>query len=192
MTTVEDICNRAVAEIAELPSITPVTGISPPAGDSLAAANACSILYQPTFLALLRQYEWDFARRTQGLISAPTPGEELAGWQYEYLYPSDCIQLRQVVPPWGSIPTNDPQPVRHAVSFNGLTAKVVLTNVANAVAVYTAEVDDPTLWDADFTEAMVRALASALALTLAGRPDFAREKLGEAGQFEGLAESRRS
>jgi hypothetical protein len=193
MTTVFDVCNRAVAQIAEIPSITPVTGINPPAGDSIAAANAASLLYQPIYLAILRQFEWDFAKKVAPLVAATAP--PLVPWLYQYLYPADCIQFRQVAPPPGTIDPNDPQPLRHAVADDdrgGTAQKVILANQAAALGVYTADVADPTLWDWGFAEAMVRALASALALTLAGRPDFSREKLSEAAQFESIAESRRS
>jgi hypothetical protein len=188
MTSVSDICNRAVAQIAEIPSATPVTSLTPPAGDSVPAAIACSLLYQPIYLAILRQNDWDFARKTAPLTIT---GIAAQPWQFQYAYPPDCIQLRQVAPALSTIlDPNNPQPVRWAVA--GELIKVILSNQAGAVAIYTVDVADPTLWDWAFAEAMVRALASALALTLAGRPDFSREKLSEAAQFESIAESRRS
>lgn len=189
-----DICNRALAQIAEIPSAQPISSLSPPAGDSLAAANACSILYNPIYLAVLRQYEWDFARLTASLVAWGPEFVAPAMWPYAYFYPSDCIQLRQVLPTTLADPY-DPQPVRHAVAETGSatgSTKLILTTVSPAYAVYTADIADPTMWDWAFAEAMVRALASALALTLAGRPDFSREKLTEAAQFESIAESRRS
>lgn len=185
-----DICNEALAQIAEIPSAQPITSLSPPAGDSLAAANACSILYQPIYLAILRQYEWDFARLTISLtpVAVDAPSDP---WPYAYYYPADCIQLRQVLPASLS-DANDPYPVRHAISSGEGLGKLILTTISPANAVYTSDIADPTLWDWAFAEAMVRALASALALTLAGRPDFSREKMSEAAQFESIAESRRS
>jgi hypothetical protein len=189
MVSTVDIVNRAVAQIAEIPSVTPVTSITPPAGDSIAAANAASILYQPIYLAILRQNDWDFARKTAPLAIAA--GSAAQPWAYQYAYPADCIQLRQVAPAAAAIiDPNDPHPVRWAVA--GEIVKVILSNQSGAVGIYTVDVQDPTLWDWGFAEAMVRALASSLALTLAGRPDFAREKLTEAAQFESIAEGRRS
>jgi hypothetical protein len=207
MTTIADVCNRAVAQLAEIPSTTPVIGITPPVGDSIAAANAASILYEPTYLALLRHNDWEFTRKTAPLTLlltalAPAPPHYLMPfppWRYEYAYPADCIRLRQLrdtPPQYMGGEQLEPLPTRFQLMDEDragvVTAptKVILADLENPLAIYTANIADPSLWDCGFAEAMVRALASVLALTLAGRPDFAREKLGEAASFTSIAASR--
>jgi hypothetical protein len=61
------------------------------------------------------------------------------------------------------IPEYDPSPnifvVADDTALMPAPAKVVLTNLANALAVYTGQVTDMTQWEPMFTEAMVEALA---------------------------------
>jgi hypothetical protein len=60
---------------------------------------------------------------------------------------------------------------------------VILTNEASAALTYTTNLVTEAQWDSMFQEAVVRALAAALSVALAGRPDFSREKMAEAGQI---------
>jgi hypothetical protein len=145
----------------------------------------------------LREIDPDFAR-TQVALSASGATAPLVPWSYEYLYPADCLRLRQVRPPSSGIGSladpNDPQPVRAEVSYDpngaGSTspAKVILTNQQNALANYTTSSVTENQWDAVFREIVVRRLANPLAMAIAGRPDFARELLEEAERYAGLAE----
>ena len=65
------------------------------------------------------------------------------------------------------------------------------TNVAGAQAVFTNQPPEST-WDALFVEAVVRLLASELAMATAGKPDTAKDTLQQAAQFEKLGEGRDS
>jgi hypothetical protein len=58
---------------------------------------------------------------------------------------------------------------------SGNQIKVVLSNIENALIVYTALVDDPNLWDDEFSEAFVYALASHLVGALIGDKQMDRD-----------------
>jgi hypothetical protein len=182
VTTAADIVNRALQEIAAQAT---VTGVNP-TFDGSAAGNAAGILYNGVVATILREQDWEFARR-EGIGLTLTGNPPLAGWGFEYAYPSDCIRLLQVMP--STFTPNDPQPVRWSVGedvVSGSPAKVILTDQASAGATYISNTMPETLWDSIFTEAVVRMLASELAMALGGRPDFSEKMLQISG---GLVQS---
>lgn len=171
-----------------------ITGFPPT--DNSPAAKAASVLYKPTVQLMLYEIEPDFARFTAALTPA-TATSPIPPWAFEYLYPADCVRLRQVRPPGsgtGSLADiNDPQPIRANVAFDNtpnvpVATKVILTNQINALAVYTSSAPPEAMWDGAFTDAMVRRLANPLAMALAGRPDFAKTILEQSAMMAQTAE----
>ncbi len=121
---------------------------------------------------------------------------QIVSWLYEYAWPQDCVRLRQVKEPFnqpnqglnvanlwpgvmeapifmGALMGMD---LSNRVSYQinldkdatGNQIKVVLTNIEYALIVYTALVDNPNLWDDEFSEAFVFMLASHLVGALVG------------------------
>lgn len=100
-----DICNRALLSIGARAQI---SSISP--SDGSTEANACAILFTPTFEALARTAYWNCLRQqaTLSLLAAaagtpenptgsmlplpPTP------WLYSYSDPADSLNVRYIVP----------------------------------------------------------------------------------------------
>jgi len=79
---------------------------------------------------------------------------------------------------------NDPQPVRWTVeelAIAGAPTRVIACNVAGAVLTYTTYNVTEAEFDAVFQETLVRLLASELAMSLGGRPDFSAKMLEQAG-----------
>ncbi len=155
--------------------------------------QAASLLYNSVVETVGRQFGWDFSRRTVTLAPGNTGTLVPAPWAFEYLYPANGIQIRQLMPATVTDP-NNPLPVRWDVANDTIASvvhKVILTNLASAKAVYTNQVDE-NLWDAGFTESVVRLLASEFAIAVAGRPDTERIGIETFGQFVGAAESRDS
>lgn len=184
MTSQVSVVNTALEFIAAQTQITSISDGSP-------AASAASVIYNPIVQLLLRQLNPDFARTTK-MLSLSGAGTPMPPWAYEYLYPSDCVWLRQVRPAVGSYNVNDPQPVRSAVAFDVISAvntKVILANLISAQAVYTSSTPTEAQWDSSFAEAVSRRLANPLAMALSGRPDFAREILQEAEAMASEAET---
>lgn len=175
------VVNAALEQVATQTRITSLT-------DGSAAALAANVIYVPTVQLMLREIEPDFSRFTAVLETAPgTPG---VPWAYQYLYPADCLRMRQIQPPTYDV--NDPYQVRFntgvALVASVLT-KVVLTNEANALGVYTTSAVTEAQWDSVFADAVVRRLANPLAMALSGRPDFAREILEQSARVAATAEA---
>ncbi len=149
------------------------------------ASRAALTLYGQTRDDILRSKDWPFARRSVALAllkTAPVGGYGLtpwtnasppAPWIYEYAYPTDCVEMRSVRPTPTIIVEMDPQPnVFVEGSDTSVTpSKVVLTNLANALAVYTGRITDMTQWEPMFTEAFVDAFGRRLAAALGASAD---------------------
>ncbi len=182
-TTAASIVNRALEMTA---SQVQVTGANP-TFDGTIAGNAAGVLYTPAVNLMLRQTNPAFARRTAALALAG--GTTPQPWTVEYTYPTDCLWVRQLRPAAGSYNVLDPQPIRGAVAFDaGLALKVIVSNTANALIVYTSNSPVESQFDDAFAEAVARRLANPLAMALAGRPDFARELLEESDRYAAMAE----
>ena len=115
-------------------------------------------------------------------------------WAYEYGQPADCLQMRRIIPQFnntGGLPAGiTSYPSYMAVPWQGQMAQrfilgtdtnsegqqftCVLTDQQNAIGVYSANIENPDLWDDLFQQAMVDALASRLAIPLSGDKTLAR------------------
>jgi len=90
-------------------------------------------------------------------------------WIYSYTYPEtgsgNMLKLRSLRGV-AVIPEYDPSPIVFRIANdNSYTPakKVILTNLSSAVAVYTAQVTDPTQWEPRFVESFVTQLGQRLA-----------------------------
>lgn len=179
MTSSIDICNEALATIGARSTMNSFDEASKEAVN-------CKIFYNPTRTALLRAAHWGFARKQQLLselgnlqdATAPYP------WGFKYAYPADCLRFRYLVPQpvqttadatvipaeaWTFWPL--PAPCRDwpFLVANDIDKRCVLTNVQFAIGVYTADVQDPDIWDTLFHQAMVAALAAKLCMNISGK-----------------------
>lgn len=185
MTTSADIVNQALEFINSQARITALT-------DNSVEAIAAQVLYVPTVNLVLRQSDPEFAKRTAILVAVsdavPSP------WPFGYVYPADCVRLRQLMPSPSYIAanTNDPLAVNWTVAADNttITNKVIYGNVGGAQAVYTSNAVTENQWDSMFTRAVVEALASPLAMAIAGRPDFAKALMEQAMAAEQMSESK--
>ena len=149
------------------------------------AAKQFLDIYGQTRDELLRSFDWGFARRDLSLTllkSAPVGGyipptmwnpavNPPISFLFEYAYPSDCLKERIVKSPALFGPNFDPQPYLFSVANDDAYTppqRVILTNVPNAIMVYTGQVTDPTTWDVGFVESFAAALARRAALALVG------------------------
>lgn len=184
--TSNTIANQAIQLIGD--NQPPVTGLAPNF-DGSAAGKALANLYLPAVQTIMRQFGWDLARSNAALAlsgnAAPFP------WAFEYVYPANCIQVWQLTPAVLADP-NNPLPVQWDVGntlIAGVQSKVIWANLANAQLVYNNGPDENT-WDPLFREAVVRLLASELAIVIGGKPDTAQLNLQAGNGFEQMAEDR--
>ena len=183
------VVNQAIQLIGNN-QILPVTGAAPNF-DSSTSGVAAANLYAPCVRTVLREFGFDFSRNTVALTLTGNPAP--FPWTYEYNYPPNGVQVRQVTPQSVADP-NNPIPVNWEVAndiVNGQQVRVVLCNLENAQAVYTNQPVE-TAWDDTFREAVVRLLASELAMALEGRPETMTEMFESSAQFTQIAAQRDS
>ncbi len=139
--------------------------------DSAEAAEART-WYGYSRVATLEAADWNFARKRvvatldTDTIST-TVNTPLAGvWGFRYRYPADCIMMRKIQHP--AAPPADAFPFEVEVNLKG-TTKTVLTDVENAVLVYTMDQELTNLYTPGFVLAMSLMLGSNMAFSLTGK-----------------------
>jgi len=182
MSSVIEICNRAITEIGGYP-IQALT-------EQTKEAQTCSLLYAPARDEVLRAHPWNFATRrvTLALLS-----ETYTGWTYAYQYPTDCLLVREIYDATSVTPGNyglteqaifentravSYKPEFEVAADSTLTSKVILTEKENAVLIYTARVTDTNMFDPLFTRALALRLAADLVTPMKGDPQM-KQRLEE-------------
>lgn len=134
---------------------------------------------------------------------------------FEYLYPPDCIDMRfipricyttssstsgsstpltttpnvNVWPPLlAEVPADYVVAMDTPTTSSSQQIKVILTNQPNALLVYTAQINDPNLWDASFIKAAVHSLAAELVNPLARNAALLNQNVSIAASI--IAEAR--
>lgn len=136
----------------------------------------CELIYYATRDALLGRHSWNFAEKRNALEAN---NEAYVGWDYTYLYPVDCVTAELIFDPSrGSGVTNDwrneviyPQAERirfEVITNSDLNQKRIVTDMADAVLIYTAKVTSVGMFSSTFIEALTFWIASKLAVPLKG------------------------
>lgn len=189
MAAVIDLWNQALSECGARAIVTDIN-------EQSKEAQVCSIHYNNLRTSILRAAPWSCARFQASLTLvedySASPATNQYPWLYGYTYPSDCLWMRYVleppvvdgtvvttgqVVPWGN-PKRDNR-FLPALDPTG-TSKVLLTNVANAIGVYTKDITDVNLWDQGLWDAISSALCAKIAIPLGGNVQMK-------GTFEQLA-----
>lgn len=148
MASVVEICNLALSHIGDvfIESLT----------ENTKEARRCRLGYDPARRALLRGFNWNFARaraELAALTAAPAFGYDAA-----FQTPVDCLRVLQVV--------DDPE-----WSVEG---RQILATGDTLQIVYTADVEDPTRFDPLFVRALSLQLASDIAYSLAPKAELVK------------------
>lgn len=192
MTSAIDLCNRALDEIVADGTI---TDFDEPSKE----AQVCKRHYPAVRRSLLRAAPWGFARRqlTLTLLGSLTEGTSVQPWAYKYLYPANCLKVRYLIPtlqPASSdvVLTGDyflncatsyrgsPFKVANELVSEHNSRKIVLSNLQEAVAVYVVDEETVDLFDSEFQEALVAALAAAICLPISGNKELTQLKIAQA------------
>lgn len=195
----ESICNQALRRIGYAIPIGYLMEGSP-------AARVAVEVYGQTRDNLMRGFDFDFARQATGLTllkTAPVGGYGFMtpwtnaypspGYIFEYAYPPECLLIRSLRPTPVAMPEFDPQPNTFTIANDPSVtpSKVILTNLANAQAVYTGRVTNPEYWNASFTESLVDSLATLFQQALGPSAEADKERIEEQAQSIGMAVGRR-
>jgi len=132
--------------------------------EASAEASQCRLWYDRARRQALEAYNWDFARRrlTLALHGDAPPAQ----WGYRYQYPATAVAIRLLWNPVGD--AADAVPYEIELDLAG-TSKSILTNLQEAVAIYTSDLETVTLFSENFAEALGFFLASKIAFALTGQ-----------------------
>jgi hypothetical protein len=164
-------------------------------GEGSTESDAISALYASTVEQLARTAPWNCLKKQANLTllaAAQGTPENPDGtttpipptpWLYSYALPSDCLQIRYILPPFtnttptGSVPMTtvnmggslwipNAGQIRYSVAYdtdeNNNPRTIVLTNCTQAQAVYTVNQSNPVIFDSLFEQALVASLAAYL------------------------------
>ena len=141
-------------------------------------AKAVNTWYDFSLQQALEAFDWSFARRRvvltlHGDTISTTSQQPLAGvWGFRYVYPEDCVVVRKLQHP--NAPPDNALPFEIELSLDG-TEKTIVTNVENAVAVFTFLQRAANLYTPGFVLGFSLALAMNVAFTLTGKLSVAKE-----------------
>jgi len=129
-------------------------------------AEQANLIYDDTRKELLRRFPWGFALtyRTPAALSVTVP----ANWDYAYQYPSGVVKVRHIE---NQANRNDPI-TDFEVALLDDDTKVILTDEQDPTLACTADIEDPTRFDPEFTMAFSFLLAERMAMSLTGSLDI--------------------
>lgn len=146
-----------------------------------AAGRQCRTYFDHCRKMTLEAFPWRFASRLVTLAEDSDDAPTLR-WNYRYQYPANCIKVQYLENPAG--PDAPPVPFAVEQDLDGIH-RTIVTNLADATAVITADITDPGLFTSHFVDTLAHLLASKIAFPLTGKRNIGRDE----GQlwFAGLA-----
>lgn len=193
MSSITQICNRALSAIGSQTTISSLT-------DGTPAGNVSALWYDNQRQGLLRTAPWGFARRSVALtlLRQVSSGNSTYPYLFKYAYPSDCLKFRYLVrSPLVQQQVDSPavdvgaqfvnfRPSRENrwlenidVDVNGAYVKTILSNVPDAIGIYTLDMTDPNMFDVLFESALTSSLAYHFAMPITGNVGM-RQSFAEA------------
>jgi hypothetical protein len=174
-----DIWNAALLNATSKSAIAALT-------EQSAEAAACALRYPSIVRTILRDTDWNCARRRVALTEAPTSAVWPPSWAYMYLYPADCLHVRGFdlgapearFPNWAL--------VEYEIADDAVAGTTILMNIADPVMIHTSYQLDlvngtsEARFDASLREALSWALAAAIAGPLTGSRTIAADVRSEA------------
>lgn len=149
--------------------------ISNPAENSREAEN-CRLWYEPIRRQVLSAAPWASVRAVQRLAVFKEQDSEtwISGapdpeYRFAYSLPQNYLHARYL---YGYS--------RFSVSLVNVGKAAIMTNAEAAIMYYTYDQPQIQMWDANLYIAIAKALGAAICLPLSGKPQMARNALGEA------------
>jgi len=157
------IGNLALSNVGSKSSIEDFNGTS-------TEAKRLKQWYTPARMQVLEAFDWSFARKRDDMaLHGDDPPDQ---WTYRYQYPADCIAMRRIWNPVGE--------AADAVPFSLETSggtKSVLTDLDEAVAIYTYDVTDSGLFSLHFSLTLSYLIGSYIAMSLTGKRTIKQDSL---------------
>jgi hypothetical protein len=153
------ICNMALAHIKQ--TLTTIANLDSDTGNT--AVN-CRIHYDTARQFVLAGHDWNFATKRKTLADISPATMSPVTWGYRYAYPSDCIKFQEI-----ERLTKTSVPVKYKIEAkDDGSALSILTDMEDARAVYTFDLDNTSMFSPGFISALSWYLASELAPALSG------------------------
>ncbi len=150
------ICNLALAHINQTES-----GISNLVTDKGNTADQCRTHYDVARRFVLSDHHWNFATKRVVLADIDNPP---ATYLHRYDYPSDCLKFQSI-----QRDTRNDLPIPYVIEDDGTGEGLsVLTDRAEAIGIYTRDVENTSLFIPGFVSSLGWHLASELAPALTG------------------------
>lgn len=159
-----DIANMALSHLG--------TGTIETLTENSVEAQQANIWYDFARVQTLEDFDWTFARQ-RGSLSEHGDAALEDEWAYRYAFPADAVRLRKLVNPAGR--DDDPVPFELNLSEDG-KERTILTDLEDAVAVYTKDIQNTALFDHHYILALSYMLAHYMAFALTGN-DTVAEKM---------------
>ena len=146
--------------------------------EASAEARTIRLWYDQSRLTVLEAYPWSFATKRLALTEhSEDPPTNI--WAYRYQYPADCVKARSLqMPQWtvGGIVTEvpafliQPDAIPFDIEMDSTGAfQTILTNLQDAILVYTFDQTNPQHFDRQFVIALSYMLAFNIAIKVTGR-----------------------
>ena len=126
-----DICNMALAYIGQ--------GRIASIEEESEEAIQCGI-YDHLRRKLLSEHRWGFAER---YVKLALLNKEIPGWKYIYAYPAKCLVIRKI---YEKESAREIGKEDYFISTVNDSTKVICTDIQNAYASYTADVENGELF----------------------------------------------
>lgn len=156
--SVVEICNLALSRLGTRASIASIDEAS-------VEARLCKAGYANCRDALLRDFDWSFARRIETLAERgedPPPG-----WSHVYSLPNRCVRFRGLWNGPGAAPAD--WALGSIADSAGDDALAVFTNTTQATGIYTRAIENTELFSASFVQALSWRLAEMIALPITNK-----------------------
>jgi len=151
------ICNMALSHIGAKSYIESLD-------EQTSEAKQCKMWYQFSLTQCLESFDWSFARKRDNLaLASDAPPLQ---WGFRYQTPADCVSMRRIWNPAGEQADAVPYEIE---TQNSTGVKTILTDMAQAIGVYTMLVNSPILFTTLFVEMLSRCVASHVAFSLTGK-----------------------
>lgn len=166
------ICNIALQRIGVTSTIDLLT-------QRTKEAIVCNTVYSNVREKTLVDAPFPFSRKYSMLNLSGTPALK---WKYRYVYPNDCLAIRNIFPNIGE--GYDPIAFRrvgmtinlpYEIAIDDTGEKTILTDIESAVIEYTCNITNPARFDAKFVSLFAWGLAAEIALPLARDIKFSQQ-----------------
>lgn len=158
------IANMALGNLGATSTIETFTEAS-------AEAQQADLWYDYSRLQALEAFNWSFARKRLTLASHGDDPPDI--WGYRYQYPADCVIIRKLQNPITADDEADAIPYEIEVD-DAKETKTILTNLEDAVAIYTFDLETTALFTPLFVELLASVLAYHMAMSITGDKEIRR------------------